>query len=116
MVADALQADRILVDHAPVVVGSSSSSVTDPPQRPSRRGYPALRSDSDIVARVERLWSLGWGVEDHDGYRLARLHHRQIVLFNDGRVVFKDPTISGRHECDVEWLKVTAFMWPDTTF
>jgi len=86
------------------------------PDRPSRHGSPASRSSSFVKAKLERLSKLGWSVEVRECYRLARLQHRQILLFNDGRIVFKDPTIRGRHQYDGEWLKVTAFLWPDTTF
>ena len=84
--------------------------------RASRRRIPSLRSGSDITNCVKRLRQLGWSVEEQGSYRLARLGQRQILLFNDGRIVFKDPTITGRHQCDSEWLRVTTFMWPDTTF
>ena len=88
--------------------------------RPSRGtgrfGRLAPPSGVNTEERLRRLRELGWSVEARECYRLARLEHRQILLFNDGRIVFKDPTIRGRHQYDREWLEVTAFMWPDLGF
>jgi hypothetical protein len=74
------------------------------------------RSTASSDAQLNRLRELGWSVEARECYRLARLAHRQILLFDDGRIIFKDPTIRGRHQYDGEWLKVSAFIWPDVGF
>ena len=86
------------------------------PRGTGRFGRLAPRSESNTEEHLCRLRELGWSVEARECYLLARLEHRQILLFNDGRIVFKDPTIRGRHQYDREWLKVTAFMWPDLGF
>jgi hypothetical protein len=112
MVVRAHQSEQLVADQN----AGKEMTAYGSPQRPSRRGGPAMRSGSELTAKLARLQGLGWTVEDQGVYRHCRLDHRTILIFNDGRIVFKDPTISGRHQCDVEWLKVSAFMWPDTSF
>lgn len=125
--ADLLQSqssdsDRSALTSAAEAPGSQSSSPgslsTDlgAMRGTSRFGRLAPRSAARTEARLCRLRELGWSIEARECYRLARLGHRQILLFDDGRIVFKDPTIRGRHQYDREWLKVTAFMWPDLGF
>jgi hypothetical protein len=113
MVVRALQSEQLPTDQP---ANNGTTARYGAPLRPSRRGGPAMRPASELTAKLERLHGLGWTVEDHGVYRHCRLEHRTILVFNDGRIVFKDPTITGRHQWDVEWLKVSAFMWPDTTF
>ncbi len=59
------------------------------------------------------LEELGWTVEERANHLLARLEHRQIVIYKDGRVEFKDPTIRARYQLDADWLRVSANIWPD---
>ena len=109
-----IPASDIAAHHLLRIGGSSAGSALD--DRPRRHPDPTVRSRSDTDAWPNRLRRMGWSVESRDCYRLARLEHRQILVFNDGRIVFKDPTIRGRHQYDGEWLKVTAFLWPDLGF
>ena len=67
-------------------------------------------------ARLETLRNLGWAVEARGCYWLVRRGHRQIELFQDGRVIFKDPTIRARYQLDDECLKVIRFVWPTVQF
>jgi hypothetical protein len=67
-------------------------------------------------AKIADLRSLGWIVESRGCYWLARHGHRRIQLFEDGRVIFKDPTIRARYQLDDEWLKVIRFVWPNVQF
>ena len=112
MVVRTLQSEQLHADQP----ASNGTTKYGSAQRPSRRRGPTSRPVSELTAKLERLQGLGWSVEDQGVYRHCRLEHRTILIFNDGRIVFKDPTITGRHQCDVEWLKVSAFMWPDTSF
>lgn len=73
-------------------------------------GELALISPQHGRAKLEEL---GWKIEERTNHLLARLEHRQILLFYDGRVVFKDPTIRARYQLDAQWLKVTTAVWPD---
>jgi hypothetical protein len=61
----------------------------------------------------EKLVQLGWNVEDRAHHVVARLEHRQILIFDDGRVIFKDPTIRARYQLDDKWLQVSSSIWPD---
>ena len=65
-----------------------------------------LRSElaPELSDKLERLEDRGWITEPRMTYWIARRDHRRIELFLDGRVVFKDPTIRARFECDDEWL------------
>ena len=80
---------------------------------------PDLLSSSGVSAapgQVSDLRNLGWIVESRGCYWLARHGHRRIELFEDGRVVFKDPTIRARYQLDDEWLKVIRYVWPNVQF
>jgi hypothetical protein len=59
------------------------------------------------------LEKLGWTIEERKSHLLARLEHRQIVIYKDGRVEFRDPTIRARYQLDADWLRVSANIWPD---
>ena len=121
--ADLRQSETQFADRPPVELETAaldriSTTETPPTKTAGMRGTGrfssvAAKSTDAAESRTSRLRELGWSVEARDCYRLARLDHRQILLFNDGRIVFKDPTIRGRHQYDREWLNVTAFMWPD---
>lgn len=71
--------------------------------------------DSPQIGRV-KLEALGWTVEERTGHLVARLEHRKIMMFEDGRVEFRDPTIRARYEMDAEWLQASRVMWPTVRF
>lgn len=125
--ADARQSELHAADRPAPTFGSADPPESIPTQTAPPKSFAALRglgsfarlgprSTANSDAQLNRLRELGWSVEARDCYRLARLDHRQILLFDDGRIVFKDPTIRGRHQYDSEWLKVSAFIWPDVGF
>jgi len=74
---------------------------------------PSLESEP---VHLDTLREMGWNVECRGCYWLARHEHRRIELFRDGRVIFKDPTITAVYQLDDEWLKVIRFVWPNVQF
>ena len=73
----------------------------------------SLGSEPD---HLDTLREMGWDVDCRGCYWLARHEHRRIELFRDGRVIFKDPTITALYQLDDEWLKVISFVWPNVQF
>ena len=67
-------------------------------------------------AQLGRLREMGWSVECRGCFWLCSREHRRIELFRDGRVIFKDPTITARYQLDDEWLEVIRFVWPNVQF
>jgi hypothetical protein len=70
----------------------------------------------DLSEKLDRLEEKGWIAEPRLTYWIARRGHRRIELFLDGRVVFKDPTIRARSECDDEWLAAMRIVRADPRF
>jgi len=70
----------------------------------------------DLSEKLDRLEEQGWTAEPRLTYWIARRGHRRIELFLDGRVVFKDPTIRARSECDDEWLAAMRIVRADPRF
>jgi hypothetical protein len=67
---------------------------------------------SPQVGRI-KLEELGWVVEEKSGHLVAKMEHRRILLYRDGRVEFRDPTIRARYQMDAVWLRASQAVWPD---
>ena len=79
----------------------------------ARGAVPSLETEP---IHLDTLREMGWDVECRGCYWLVRNEHRRIELFRDGRVIFKDPTITALYQLDDEWLKVIRFVWPNVQF